>query len=224
MSSDSVRRETMLTAAFVDIADNLVRDYDVAEMLHALAVRCVETFGVSQAGILLRREGGDLTAVAASSEDARTMDILQMNTQTGPCWEAAHTGNPVHVADLEKEATRWPDYVEQPLRLGLRSVDAIPLRLRDRSVGALNLFRDTIGGSTVEDLAAMQALADVATISLLQARNVKDAEHTADHLQIALDSRIAIEQAKGIVSAGWGSASTRRSTYCGGTPGPTTRS
>lgn len=199
-SVPAARREALLTAAFVDIADNLVRDYDVADMLHSLAVRCVEIFGVTWTGILLWDQHDELIAIASSSEDARTMDVLQLHTRAGPCWEAAHTGAPVRVPDLEAEADRWPTYVEEGLRLGVRSVDAVPLRLRDRTVGALNLFRDSKGGSTVQDLAAIQALADVASISLLQARNVRDAEDTADHLQIALDSRVAIEQAKGIVS------------------------
>lgn len=130
------------------------------------------------------------------------MDLLQLQTRTGPCWEAVETGAPVFVSDLESEEGRWPDYVKEGLALGLRSMDALPLRFRNRSVGALNLFRTEKGGSSAEDLSAMQALSDVATISLLQARAAEEAESTTVHLQAALDSRILIEQAKGVVSKG----------------------
>jgi len=196
----STSRESLLTATFVEVADNLVKDYDVAEMLHTLAVRCVEIFDVTDAGIMLEDQDGNLRAVASSSEGVRSMEVLQLHSESGPCWEAAKTGVPVHVPDLEAEAERWPEYVARGLELGLRSVHALPLRLRDRAVGALNVFRDTTGSLAQEDLNAMQALADVATISLHQARAVEEAEESAGHLQIALESRVVIEQAKGIVS------------------------
>jgi GAF domain-containing protein len=190
----------LLTATFVEVADNLVKDYDIADMLHKLVVRCVEIFGVTDAGIMLEDQGGKLKAVASSSEGALSMEVLQLHSESGPCWEAAKTGVPVHVPDLEAEAERWPEYVARGLELGLRSVHALPLRLRDRAMGALNVFRHTKGILAQDDLNAMQALADVATISLLQTRAVEEAEVSADQLQIALESRVVIEQAKGIVS------------------------
>lgn len=196
----STSRESQLTATFVEIADSLVLGYDIADVLHTLAVRCVEIFGVSDAGIMLNDEDGALHAVASSSENVQSMHLLQLQTESGPCWEAARTGAAVHVPDLEAEAERWPEYVARGLELGLRSVHALPLRLRDRTIGALNVFRDTKGSLDQEDLKAIQALADVATISLLQARAVEEAEESVGHLQIALDSRVLIEQAKGIVS------------------------
>jgi hypothetical protein len=153
----STSREARLTATFVEVADNLVQDYDVADMLHTLVVRCVEIFDITDAGIMLEDQDGNLRAVASSSEGARSMEVLQLQSESGPCWEAAKTGVPVNVPDLEAEAERWPEYVARGLELGLRSVHALP-------------------------------------------RAVEEAEESADHLQIALESRVVIEQAKGIVS------------------------
>ena len=202
MSEKSVPddREARLGRAFVELSDTLVRDYDVADILHTLASRCVEIFPVAEAGILLKSPDNHLHTVALSTESAHTMDLHQLQKEEGPCWVAMETGERLSIPDLREESERWPEYVERALELELMSVDALPLRLREQSVGALNLFRTELGGSSSEDLSIMQAMADVATIGLLQARAVQNAEDLAGHLQIALDSRVAIEQAKGIVA------------------------
>ena len=193
-------REDRLIATFVELADTLVESYDVSDLLHTLSARCVEIFPVDEAGIMLLDADGVLRPMASSSEDAFAMDLLEVQKEVGPCIEALETGEPVSVSDIQAESERWPDYAAKASKFGLKSIDAIPLRLRDETVGALNLFRLESGGSSSQDLDAMRALADVATISILQARAIEDAEDTAGHLQIALDSRVTIEQAKGIVT------------------------
>ena len=196
--------EDRLIQTFVELADSLVEGFDVADLLHTLAVRCVRIFPVDEAGIMVIDSDGELHAIASSSENALAMDLLEVQKEVGPCIEALETGKPVSVSDLQAESDRWPDYVAKASEFGLKSIDAIPLRLRDETVGALNLFCLQSGGSAAEDLRVMRALADVATISLLQARALEEAEDTAGHLQIALDSRVAIEQAKGIVTENLG--------------------
>ena len=200
---DEESREEWLTDTFVELADTLVTDYDVVDLLSTLTRRCLELFPIGEAGILVKESDGELHAVASSSEDAEVMELLELEREDGPCWEAMRTGDYVTIEDLSTE-DRWPGYVERALELGFSAVDAIPLRLRDTRVGALNVFRSGQPALTSRDKRAIRALADVATIGLLQARAVQEAETSAEHLDVALRSRVVIEQAKGIIAESLG--------------------
>lgn len=192
--------EQQLVLAFVDMADTLVDDYDVADLLHRLAGYCVTLLGAAASGLLLSDQRGSLQVVAASDERTRLLELLQLQADEGPCLEAYRTGVPVHVDDLASAAERWPVFVPEALAEGYRSVQAIPLRLRRQVIGALNLFGRGTGLPGPQNLDFARALADTATIGILQERAIRRHEVLTEQLQTALDSRITIEQAKGVLS------------------------
>jgi transcriptional regulator with GAF, ATPase, and Fis domain len=193
-------REQQLAGVFVELADTLVDDFDLIDFLYRLTVRCVDLLGVSAAGLLLADQRGALQVVAASTERARLLELLQLQTDRGPCPECFHTGQPVAVPDLTAVTSRWPAFVAEARQIGFASVYAAPMRLRAEVIGALNLF-DTRSGPLPDDTIRLgQALADVATIGLLQARAIDRRDTLTEQLQTALNSRILIEQAKGVLA------------------------
>ena len=189
-----------LADAFVEMADTLVDDFDLIDFLHRVTVRCADILEVSAAGLLLTDQRGALRVVAASTEQTRLLELFQMQTDEGPCPECFHTGLPVAVADLETARGRWPSFVESATRIGFRSVHALPMRLRTEIIGALNLFHTEPGALPATTIRLGQALADVATIALLHARALRQRDGVAEQLQAALNSRVVIEQAKGVVA------------------------
>lgn len=194
-------RERQVSRAFVALADTLVDDYDVIDLLDQLVSHSVALLAADAAGLLLGDGRNGLRPVAASNEDATTMELLQMQSDEGPCMEAYQTVAQVRVPDLEAAADRWPTFATAVVSAGgFRSVHAIPLRLRGEAIGALNLFHHSPGPLPETDLVLAQALADVATIGILQERAIRRGELLNEQLQNALNSRVIIEQAKGVIS------------------------
>jgi GAF domain-containing protein len=191
--------EIQLADVFVEMADTLVDEFDVIDFLHVLTERCVQLLGVSAAGLLLTDGQDTLQLVAASSERTRLLELFQLQTDQGPCVDCFRTGQPVSVVDLPA-AGRWPRFTAAAAEVGFAAVHALPMRLRNECIGALNLF-DTHPGALDEDkLRIGQALADVATIGLLQQRSIRHREALTEQLQSALNSRVLIEQAKGVLA------------------------
>jgi len=190
-----------LAQTFVTLADTLVDDFDVLDLLHTLATRCAALLDVAAVGLLLADSEGQLRVTVASSEDARLLDLFQIQNEEGPCLECYRTGERVRAFDLEDEETRWPRFSTVAVGQGYGSVVALPLRLRGQVIGAMNLFGDS-GSTTIteEDIPVAQALADVATIAILQDRLAQDRNVLTEQLQVALNSRVAIEQAKGALA------------------------
>lgn len=191
-------REQQLLQAFVEMVDTFVDDYDVVEMLHRLTDRCVSLLGASAAGLLLADQRGGMQVVAASSERTHLLELLQLQTDEGPCLDAYRTGEIVQVDDLAAASARWPAFVPEALAEGFTSVQAVPLRLRKQVIGALNLF-GRAAGLGPRNLRVARALADTATIGILQERAVRRGEVLTEQLQRALNSRVVIEQAKGVL-------------------------
>jgi transcriptional regulator with GAF, ATPase, and Fis domain len=187
----------LLSDTFVELADTMVADFDVIDFLHLLTDRSVALLGASAAGVVLADPRGELRVAAASSEQAELLELFQLQNDQGPCLECFRTGLAVTATDLAGPAPQWPRFAEAAARAGFRTVEALPMRLRDQVIGALNLFRAEPGPLDPADLRIGQALADVATIGLLHERNVRRRETVAEQLQGALNSRVVIEQAKG---------------------------
>ena len=187
----------LLSDTFVDLADTMVADFDVIDFLRLLTDRTVQLLGASAAGVVLADPRGGLRVAGASTEEARLVELFQLQNDQGPCLDCCRTGQPVTAADLTGPDQRWPRFAQAAVQAGFRTVEALPMRLRDQVIGALNLFRAEPGPFEAADLRIAQALADVATIGLLHERNVRRSETVAEQLQAALNSRVVIEQAKG---------------------------
>lgn len=192
-------REARLTDTFVALADTLVRDFDLTDFFHTLASTCVNVLDATAAGILLASPSGTLQVVASSEERMRLLELFELQNEQGPCTECYRSGEAVHEPDL-RLTQQWPLFTPRALEEGFASVDAIPLRLRDNRLGALNLFNEAPGGLSDDDRKTAQALADVAAIGLLQERAARESQLLTDQLQHALNSRVTIEQAKGILA------------------------
>jgi transcriptional regulator with GAF, ATPase, and Fis domain len=190
----------LLTRTFVELADSLVDDFDMVELLTRLADRCVEVLDVSAAGLMLVAPEGDLRAVAASSEAMRLVELFELQTQEGPCLDCYRNHEPVLNQHLDEVEDRWPRFAPVAIKAGFSSVHALPMRLRGDVIGALNLFRADRAEMDEADVVAGQALADVATISILQHRAAAESRLINAQLSHALNSRVLIEQAKGVLA------------------------
>lgn len=189
-----------LREAFVQLADTLVDDFDVIEFLDMLAYRCVELLEVETGGLLLADHKGVLMMVAASNEQTRLLELFQLQNSEGPCYDCYQTGVMIECPDLTVASERWPRFAQAAVEAGFRSVYAVPMRLREEVIGALNLFSVRAEGLSPASLELGQALADVATIGILHHRLVQRQEIITGQLQTALNSRVLIEQAKGVLA------------------------
>ena len=192
-------REERLSRVFVELADTLASGFDVVEFLHMLTERCVELLDVGAAGVVLADEQGVLRVMASSDERAHTLELFEVQNQEGPCLDCIRSGEPVFNESLHAES-RWPAFSREARAAEFRFVHALPLRRRDQVIGALNLFSDEASRLAESGLVVGQALADVATIGLLQTRAMEESRVLASQLQGALNSRVIIEQAKGMLA------------------------
>ncbi|MGR8010679.1 ANTAR domain-containing protein [Streptomyces hypolithicus] len=201
----SMSREQQVSEVFVKVADSLIDDFDLIEFLEQLCAHCVTVFGVSAAGILLGNEKETLHTIAASDETTHLLELFALQHDQGPCLECYRTGTARINIDLGDPAatSAWPAFATRALSSGFHTSHTFPLRLRDRAVGAMNLFHASQQPMSPQDASLAQAFADVATIALLQQRDLDQEQAERAQLQRALTSRIVIEQAKGILAERW---------------------
>jgi GAF domain-containing protein len=197
---DSESRETRASAAFVALTDTLVADFDIIDLLHTLIDACIDLLDADAGGLLLSDSGGNLQLMASSVEDIDVVEVVQTSAEAGPCWDSFQSGQAVSVPDIELVGDRWPDFRRTALQQGYRAVHATPMRLRGHVVGTMNLFRTGVGALPARDASLAQALTDVATIAILQERGHRDLQDMGAQLQRALESRIVVEQAKGLLA------------------------
>ena len=196
--------EKRLTQVFVELADTLVDEFDALDFLATLTERSVELLHADAAGVILRDLEGTLRVVASTSEEAKLLELFELQNDQGPCLDCFRSGHPVVNVTISEARSRWPRFSDAAVEVGYQSAHAIPLRLRDSMIGAMNLFSTAVVEFSEEDVAIAQALADIATIGLLQERAVRQSGMIAEQLQTALNSRIVIEQAKGVLLASGG--------------------
>ncbi|MCW2778041.1 MAG: transcriptional regulator [Frankiales bacterium] len=194
-------QDVALARHFVRLADTLDADDDDVDLPRQLVATCVEVLGTSAVGVLLMDPQGAVSLVAASSRDVRRLELIEVQSEQGPCRDCVGTGDAVTVDELADVAERWPQFAPAAASLGFRSLHAIPLRLRHEVIGSLNLFRRGAGALTLAEEQIARALADVATIGVLQQRGARSSSVLADQLQNALTSRVVVEQAKGVLKA-----------------------
>ncbi|GIF53677.1 GAF domain-containing protein [Asanoa ferruginea] len=190
-----------LAEVFVEVSDTLVDEFDLVEFLHVLTMRTAEIASAGVVGLVLADKTGHLRFMAASREDARLLELFQLQNDEGPCLDAFRTGTAVINTDLREDGGRWPLFAPHATAAGFRSVHAFPLRLRAQTIGALNVFGTAESLSLdPDDVPLVQALADLASIALVQERTIRQGQALAEQLQGALNSRVIIEQAKGAVA------------------------
>lgn len=196
----SPSREREVTESFVSLADSLVDGFDVVDLLIGLTQTCAQLLDIGSAGLLLADQRQVLHVVAASSEATRDLELFQLQRDQGPCLDCYRSGTPVNVPDLRGQAEDWPSFAEAALSAGFVSVHAVPMRLRDNVLGTLGLFGSQVGSLNEDDLRLAQALAHVASVSIVQSKIAADASTVTEQLQLALSSRVVLEQAKGSVA------------------------
>ncbi len=196
----NLQRQARLAERFVNLADTLVDDFDVAEVFDDLMGTCIDLLAVDEAGLLLTDTFGNLQRVSSSNESAQILELLQLETREGPCVDAVRLGRKVIVGDIDAARTRWPAFAAGAASAGFAAVYAFPMRLREATVGGLNLFSRKVDSLDAEDRVIAQALADIATIGILQQRSLHRSTLLAENLQRALNTRIVIEQAKGVLA------------------------
>jgi GAF domain-containing protein len=199
-------RERRLAEVFVELADTLVEEFDVVDLLQTLTERCVELVDTDAAGLMLDDQRGNLRLIAHTHESARLLELFELQQQEGPCLDCFATGQVIANIDLTTATDRWPVFTRAALDVGYGTSHAVPLRLRRQVIGALNLFSTGRRPLSGDHLAVAQGLADIATIGLLHERAVRDQVTLSEQLQTALHSRILIEQAKGVLSAQTGTS------------------
>ncbi len=193
-------READVVRSLVEMADTLVDDYDILDLLTGLTDRCVNLLGISAAGVMLAAPDGSLGLVASSSEAMRLLELFELQAQEGPCLDAFRTGRPVEHESLDTATSRWPSFSAAATASGFRSAIALPLRVREVTLGALNLLSVSRVPMGESDVIVARAFADLATLSILQHRVAAEAQRLNEQLSAALTSRVVIEQAKGVIS------------------------
>jgi GAF domain-containing protein len=193
-------RDRAIVKTLVDIADNLVDDFDVVDLLTELTDRCVNVLGISAAGVMLAWPPDELRLVASSSETMQVVELFELQANEGPCLDAFRTGERVGHETLREGSEPWPEFSRVALAAGFRSVSALPLRLRESTIGALNLFSVEELPMTESDAMVARGFADLATISIIQHGASNEAQRLNEQLSGALASRVVIEQAKGVIA------------------------
>ena len=193
-------RGDRMSRTMVELADTLVHGFDVVEFLQTLSTSCVGLLGLASAGVMLHDKHNNLQVIASSDERGRTLELLELQNSEGPCLDAFRLRRPVQAGAAEA-VERWPMFTAHARSLGYQTYIAVPMRLRDEVIGALNLFRDQDSLLLEQELRDAQALADIATIGLLNERAVRESRLVAEQLQHALTSRVVLEQAKGALAS-----------------------
>jgi GAF domain-containing protein len=173
--------------------------YDLEAALGELTESVTAVLGLSGSGVTMAEEGR-LRFVTAVSQASGELERNQEEEQAGPCRDAYDTGAVVRVTDVRQESTRWPEFSAMAGRLSVAGVAGIPMRLDDQVIGALNLYSPEPREWTDEDIAVAAVLADVATSYVVNASKLRQQEQLSEQLQKALESRVVIEQAKGITA------------------------
>jgi GAF domain-containing protein len=198
-----LQREARLGRLSVDLVNTLTTDFDLYSLLDKLLAGCRELLDISEAGLVLADENGTLHVMAATTESAGHLEALQLQVEEGPAIKAFLGGEVVVIIDIA-DSVEWPQFREVALREGYRAVHAIPLRVGENSLGAMCLLSREPGDLNEVDALAGQALADIASIGIVNYRLYSKRETIAEQLQTALNSRVVIEQAKGVIANTYG--------------------
>ncbi len=192
--------DEVLFATLIELADTTNTGFDLVNMTHRLVGACVEVLGVTAAGIMLADQRKSLRVFASSNEETRILELLEIQNNDGPCLEAFNTGIPIDGVDLSRHKDRWPRFAPAAIAAGFNTAFAVPMRLRDQTIGALNLFQAEIEQFSPHKVNVARVLADMAAIGIINHWSLRQQEVLAQQLQGALNTRVIIEQAKGVLA------------------------
>ena len=192
--------DEVLFATLIEMADTTIAGFDLISFADRLVGACVDLLGVTSAGIMLADQSGSLRVFASTNEESRVLELLELQNNDGPCLEAFRTGKLIEGVDLSRFTGRWPHFVAAATAARINTAYAVPLRLRDQMIGALNLFQSGTKALSLRDLQVARVLADMAAIGIIHHWSIRHGEVLTEQLQGALDTRVIIEQAKGIVA------------------------
>ena len=193
-------REEWLASTFVELADTLVADFDVVDFLTMLVARCAVLLDGSEVGLAIANRQGSLRVLASSSERMRILELVEVQNEEGPCRDCYRTGEQILNQNVDTADSVWPSFVPMARDAGFQMLHAVPMRLRGQSIGAINIFDPSARRLAAHEVNMTQAFADVATIGILQERGTKDQALLSTQLGRALETRVAIEQAKGVLA------------------------
>jgi GAF domain-containing protein len=197
---DERSRERRINTAFVTVADTLTTDFDLVDLLHALVEQCTEILDTDAGGLMLVNSFGQLQLMTSTSEGADFVEMMQLNAGSGPCIDCFSTGVAISVPNIQSSGGKWPAFQKAAMQHGFHSAHATPMRLRGQIIGTMNLFSSKRGALNERDAAVAQALTDIATIGLLHDRILREGANLAEQLHRTHDSRVFIEQAKGMIA------------------------
>ena len=197
--SGDVTHEAVLARAFVRLADTLASDFDIVDFLQGLSADSVEILRAEAAGVMLADPRGGLRLIASSDERMRLLELFELQGAQGPCLDAFASGRAVQASAADSRA-RWPVFAPRASGAGFQVMCAVPLRVRADVIGALNLFRGSDEPFTRTEMEIAQAMAEMAAIGLIQERALRERNLLTEQLQAALNSRVVIEQAKGMLA------------------------
>ena len=189
-----------LFATLIELADTTTTGFDLVSMADRLVGACVDLLGVTAAGIMLADQRKSLRVFASSNEETRVLELFELQNNDGPCLEAFSTGTLVEGVDLSKQTARWPHFAAAAQLAGFNTAYAVPMRLRDQTIGALNLFQAEVGSFSAHRINVARVLADMAAIGIINHWSIRQQEVLAQQLQSALNTRVIIEQAKGVIA------------------------
>jgi GAF domain-containing protein len=192
--------QNILVDAFVDLTETMVVNFDLVEFLHELTVRCGLVLDADAVGLMLADDRNRLRLIAASSEQTQLLDFLKGNADDGPGLVAFQTGQTVCCPDLSLDDQGWPGFSDQVRDAGFRAVHAVPMRLHAEIVGVMTLFFRSPTDLPAAGARTARALADVATVGLVQQRAIRERQVLARQVRSAFDDRVLVELAKGVLA------------------------
>ena len=186
-----------------EFTGKLLNHYEVTDVLGDLAERLTRLFALAGSGVTVGLDGRLQVAVTVPPELA-PLEKYQEDNQDGPCVEAYRTGEVVAIGDLATAEPRWVGYQAVAAEVGMRSVVGVPMKLGEMTFGALNMYQAAPRQWDQDELAAAEVLANMATAYLVNASSYNKQSQLSEQLQQALDSRVVIEQAKGVLAEAYG--------------------
>ncbi len=192
--------DELLFATLIELADTTITGFDLMSLADRLVGACVEVLGVTAAGIMLADQDSSLRVFASTDEEARMLELFELQNNDGPCLDAFRTGRAVEGVDLSLFTARWPRFAAAALSAGIKTAYGVPMRLRDQTIGALNLFLAGTEPFGFHELEVARVMADMATIGIINHWSIRNQEVLTGQLQSALNTRVIIEQAKGVLA------------------------